>query len=444
MINKRHDAHEKKLNMLSNESWMLYFDGGGWCYSPEDCAIRSEGKAGSSATWPRENDSISFGNLVNKCCYCTKFCRFHRVFLKSCDGHAFAGNTTFRAPGLHQELRSVGQLILRTVLDMLLSSFGLRDAKSILVAGCSAGGMSALLNAERIRTQLRAAGVEPMRFKVAAISALFFPWREPLASSSPVLLDSALLPTTLSPFEEQMRAVVQLGNISLPSRCAAQQPAGQAWRCVLGLGLVEALPPDLPAYVYQSRLDLWQTHCIVAAGRSRYFQLNCTSSPAWQRCLGWMTPLTTRSRCTQWQWETLRQYEEANDAALSASEALRRPGFGSFIHSCHDHCVSTQGLIQTGATLRPGMVNDSINLRESLQLWFVDWSIAGHRQTPAWENTHMGCWNHPVQAMVPGKANAPWCRRPECAGAVKLHKDDRETQRKRIRTRGWKWLLDES
>ena len=85
--------------MRYNESWLLYFEGGGWCWSPEDCALRAESKGGSSTAWPRhDNGSVSIGGLVNRCCFCTKFCRFRRVFLKSCDGHAFAGDARIEAP----------------------------------------------------------------------------------------------------------------------------------------------------------------------------------------------------------------------------------------------------------------------------------------------------------------------------------------------------------
>ena len=63
-------------SMRFNESWLLLFEGGGWCWSPEDCAFRAETKSGSSSDWHHPNKSISIGGLVNKCCFCTRFCRF--------------------------------------------------------------------------------------------------------------------------------------------------------------------------------------------------------------------------------------------------------------------------------------------------------------------------------------------------------------------------------
>ena len=452
---------EHAAGVLNNQSWLLHFEGGGWCWSPEDCAVRAETRAGSSKDWDKQEGQIHIGGVVNKCCFCTKFCRFHRVYLKSCDGHAFSGDATIAAPAADPVvgaassaaltpllLHSAGQAILRAVIGTLIAHFGLGDAKSVLVAGCSAGGMAALLNAERIRQQLRTAGARIERFKVASMAGVFFPSvQPPPQSSSPTSLAAlgAGRPQqphdNLTPFEEQVRAVARLGNVALPASCAA---TSDAWRCLLGLGLVEALPADVPAFIFQSRLDLWQTNCILAAGRSRYFELNC-STPEWRRCLGWMAPLKPSSRCSPEQWRALRLYEEANDAALRESRALRRPGYGTFTHSCYDHCPTTSGLLNTGATLRPGSVNDSINLRESLHLWFLERQPPfRNAPVPASNHTHAGCMNWPVSAMVPGKEQPPWCRRPECAMPEKLHHDDGMSKRERIRARGWRWFLDEA
>jgi hypothetical protein len=418
--------------MRFNESWLIFFEGGGWCWSPEDCAMRAESASGSSLQWPK-NGSISIGGLVNKCCFCTKFCRFRRVFLKSCDGHSFAGNATIASPARQSAgkqhpriLRSAGKAIVRAVIAELVAHYGLADAVSVLVSGCSAGGLAALLNAERMRAQLQAIGMRRMRrFKVASLAGIFF--SPPRESSS-----GAPFPS-LSPFEEQMRAAVQLGRVSLPNRCTMALQPSEHWRCMMGLAPVEALPADLPAYIYQSRLDLWQTNCILTAGRSRYFALNCSYTPEWRRCLGWMQPLRWSSRCSDGQWTALRAYEEANDAALAHSTALRRDGYASFIHSCYDHCPSPYALINTGASLRPGTLNDSINVRESIQLWFLD---QAHPETPAWNHTHKGCWNGIVAAKA-SKAPVPSCRRPECGQPDKMHHDVSGATRNFIKRQGW-------
>ena len=420
----------RRDKMRYNETWLLLFEGGGWCWSPEDCAMRASTKQGSSKYWQKGN--VTIGGLVNRCCFCSKFCRTRRVYLKSCDGHSFAGNATIPTPanspdGLPATLSSMGRLILRAVLSELIKHYGLAEAKNVLVAGCSAGGLSALLNAEWLRSEMHAHGIYPGRFKMASLAGIFF--------SPP--RDAAIITHGrggMSPFEEQFRALVELGRMALPLRCTAVTPQDKQWRCLLGLAPVEALPADLPAFVYQSRLDLWQTNCVLAAGRSRFFSLNCSSSREWRQCLGWMQPLKSRNKCTPAQWATLRAYEEANHAALAGSPALSRVGYGSFVHSCYDHCPSTYALINTGATVQPGAVNDSINLRESLHQWFLD---EQKDAVPAWNRTHLGCWNAVLAGQVPGKAQPPWCRRPECGPSDKMHHDDSGGILATVRKRGW-------
>ena len=110
------------------------------CWSPEDCALRADSKLGSSSAWPKGNGNVTIGGLVNRCCFCTKFCRFRRVYLKSCDGHSFAGNATIAAPenrpsNVPATLHSMGRAILRAVVSELVARSGLLDAKSVLVAG---------------------------------------------------------------------------------------------------------------------------------------------------------------------------------------------------------------------------------------------------------------------------------------------------------------------
>ena len=48
--------------------YVLHLEGGGWCWSPEDCALRADSKLGSSSTWPKGRGNVTIGGLVNRCC----------------------------------------------------------------------------------------------------------------------------------------------------------------------------------------------------------------------------------------------------------------------------------------------------------------------------------------------------------------------------------------
>ena len=78
--------HTRAIGPVFAHSWVIYFEGGGWCVSPEDCALRGTTTRGSSRHWP--GNGTRFGQLLHMCCFATPFCRFHRVMLKSCVGGA--------------------------------------------------------------------------------------------------------------------------------------------------------------------------------------------------------------------------------------------------------------------------------------------------------------------------------------------------------------------
>ena len=43
-----HFHYEATSNSSSTSKWMLYFEGGGWCYDEDDCVERSKTTLGSS------------------------------------------------------------------------------------------------------------------------------------------------------------------------------------------------------------------------------------------------------------------------------------------------------------------------------------------------------------------------------------------------------------
>ena len=322
----------------SNQSWVINFEGGGWCVSEEDCAIRATGKTGSSLSWPRAG---SFGGILNKCCFCTSFCTYHRVLIKSCDGSSFSGAATRDVPAwdyinrqlaIPRRVHLAGRAIVAQTLQVLIDRFGLGHANDVLVSGCSSGGLAALLLAGFVRSTLLAAAAPLRRFKVAAFSGLFF---------VPQSSDEAR-----HPFAEQMRSVVRLAAIDTPS--CQKGPAGS---CMIGTAPLEAVPPDIPVFVVQTPVDNWQASCILGldaevSRSSRIFLAGCEHG-LWGKCLGWMQGALRANRCTPWQFAQLRAYQRQVSDALIQSPALTRPGSGAFVHSCGNHCEDTDTLLYT-------------------------------------------------------------------------------------------------
>lgn len=72
------------------DKWIVYFQGGGWCYDEELCLERSRGELGSSKSWPsimQADGIMSSDKDVNP-----DFYQWNVAYLKYCDGASFAGD----------------------------------------------------------------------------------------------------------------------------------------------------------------------------------------------------------------------------------------------------------------------------------------------------------------------------------------------------------------
>ena len=317
---------------VRNTHWIIAFQGGGWCWTPQDCALRAASKMGSSSYW---HPPVEGGILARSCHVAPEFCTYNKVLFEYCDGASFSGDaniTTRSARGHASTLVSAGRAIVRAGIIALIRHYGLSKATDVLVTGSSAGGLAALLHAADIRDALVKSGAPLSRFKLLSISGLFF-----------------LPPTTRSdatrsrPFEQQLSSIFRLAKMEVSAGCLSKFESNDAWKCLAGVEPLESLAADIPVFVVQSTFDLFSTSCILGAGSSSYFELNC-SSGAWAPCLRWMTPLGRRTAqriCSEEQREQLAKYQRVAAVALANSQRLNLGGSGAFIHSCHDHASYT-------------------------------------------------------------------------------------------------------
>merc|ERR1719264_1136398 len=130
-------------NPANTHDWQLYFEGGGWCYDEVDCWGRSLTYLGSTAKRP---STVTAGGLMSDSCEVNPdFCNFNRVYMLYCDGNSFSGDRDqpllVRGPsGEEKPVYFRGRRILDAVLETLLP-MGLDKAESVLLTGCSAGGL---------------------------------------------------------------------------------------------------------------------------------------------------------------------------------------------------------------------------------------------------------------------------------------------------------------
>ncbi|KAK4802346.1 hypothetical protein SAY86_000549 [Trapa natans] len=132
-------------------NWLVFFEGGGWCSSVADCLARRDTRLGSSKYMTKE---LSFSGIFsNKQNYNPDFYNWNKVKVRYCDGSSYTGDVEAVNPKTNLHFR--GARIFRAVIDNLMSR-GMNNAQNAILAGCSAGGLGAILNCDRFRSLIPA------------------------------------------------------------------------------------------------------------------------------------------------------------------------------------------------------------------------------------------------------------------------------------------------
>jgi hypothetical protein len=149
---------------------VIFLQGGGACYTPDDCAARAKTALGSSAHWSATYTDNA--NVLSADAAVNPFYNFTRVFVPYCSGDVHAGTRTAVA-GADFPFFFAGHLIVAAVVADLAASaaVALGDARAVLLAGSSAGGIGTVINADFVAAQLpRVAD-----FRAAPQGGWFFP-----------------------------------------------------------------------------------------------------------------------------------------------------------------------------------------------------------------------------------------------------------------------------
>lgn len=154
---------------------MIYFQGGGWCYSVADCIGRSKGTLGSSSQWATTG-SIG-GIMSNNNATNPYFAGWSKVWLGYCDGNSFSGSTVYNANGTllhfngHAIIDAALNYISTTVLPGAPGLF--TAAERVLLTGCSAGGLATYLHADYVGAYVAANLPKGTMYGAISISGFF-------------------------------------------------------------------------------------------------------------------------------------------------------------------------------------------------------------------------------------------------------------------------------
>ncbi|KAL6850062.1 hypothetical protein ACP4OV_020689 [Aristida adscensionis] len=213
-----------------NNSWIVNLEGGGWCNNVRACQFRKGSRRGSSDLMEKE---IPFAGIMSSnAADNPDFYNWNRVKIRYCDGASFAGDGFDKGNGFYFR----GQRIWDATVRHLLS-IGMASADRVLLTGCSAGGLAAILHCDEFRA--------------------FFP---PSGTTVKCLADAGLFLDAVDvsggrSLRSYYADIVAMQGVApnLPPECTARLDATS---CFFPQNVIDGI--KTPIFVLNSAYDVWQ------------------------------------------------------------------------------------------------------------------------------------------------------------------------------------------
>merc|ERR1711959_759245 len=149
-------------------NWIVFLEGGGWCYDEKACLYRSGTFLGSSTQWPAtrpvDRPLFSADHNVNP-----DFYDWNIVDVGYCDGASFSGDRDEPIIVDRRKLYFRGSRILHQLFRHLVETKGMDRAANVLLSGCSAGGLATIVHADQVSKYFGSGTV----FKAVPFSGFF-------------------------------------------------------------------------------------------------------------------------------------------------------------------------------------------------------------------------------------------------------------------------------
>ena len=301
--------------------FIIFFQGGGWCYTPEDCLKRSKTRLGSSKSYEPTlgADGLSGGVLSPNCTENPDFCDFNVMHFMYCDGSSYSGARQSTLTVGNTSLWFRGAMIRKAMLDYSAKHLNLTAATDVLLSGGSAGGLATFLHMDSIGDYLRSAAPGLTRYGALPLSGFF------LAHAN----------TEYQPgYVEHIRGIFDMSEAELggglDSRCLARYGGNESWRCMFAE--FNFAISTTPTMVLNSKVDAWQIPCIltvtdpgVCFGTRGYEECRKDRNAFPNKCLDEITQRPVLS------------YAQDFDNRRSEVAGFWAPQSGFFIDSCFLH-----------------------------------------------------------------------------------------------------------
>ncbi|XP_040372516.1 pectin acetylesterase 12 isoform X1 [Rosa chinensis] len=279
-------------------SWVVHFQGGGWCSNITECVARTKTQFGSSRYMLPETGFT--GILSFKAEENPDFFNWNRVLIPSCDGASYSGDSENKEAQLHFR----GQRMWLTFMEELMS-LGMRHAKRALISGCSAGGLTSILHCDKFR------GLFKKSTKVKCLSdAGFFPDEVDISGE----------PT----FRNFFSGVVSLQDLSqgvkknLPRFCTRHLDPTS---CFFPQNLISGI--KTPLFILNSAYDIYQFYAILVPAST-------DPNGLWDNCKLNLT------NCSPSQLQIMKGYRNQMLNLLKPISKSKQNGMS--VTSCYAHC----------------------------------------------------------------------------------------------------------
>ncbi|XP_064489885.1 palmitoleoyl-protein carboxylesterase notum1-like [Ornithodoros turicata] len=220
--------------------WIIFLEGGWHCYDSTSCGARwmRTPHLMSSAHW---QETRHVGGILSPDPEENKYWwNVNHVFIPYCSSDAWSGTARPKNEG---EYAFMGSIIIQEVVNDLLSK-GLYEARILLLAGSSAGGVGVLLNVDRVADYLAF-----LKSKVKVRGVVDSGW---FLDNEPFEPRECMEPHACSPIEVIKRGV-KLWDGQLPERCTQHYAPEDQWKCSFGYRIYDTL--RAPTFVIQWLFD---------------------------------------------------------------------------------------------------------------------------------------------------------------------------------------------
>ena len=289
----------RKASRKENSTkFIVYFQGGGWCYSLAECVARAATPIGSSSTYPETLQSK--GGIVDP--DPEKNPNFHswnHVWVPYCDGTSWSGNRVKPVKVGNTTIYYRGRANMQALAAALRRDAGMESATDVIMDGGSAGGLTVLLHADFFGSLL------PSASKFAAIGDAG--WFRPSMALDKV------------GYTESIRVMVANSNATSDFDCIRSQK--EVSNCFFAPTVFPHLSTKM--FILEGAYDSWQLHHILGFPCATYEQ--------------------TLEHCSKAQNASLENYGDAMRASIrSALESTRhhKQTSGAFVSQCIIHVQS--------------------------------------------------------------------------------------------------------